>query len=183
MTMVGDMFKTALKARVEALCADLAALVADDPALTAPSAPAAEVEGERAGSGAWWPAGLPTPDSTGSQNHTRYAWFAASRRLAIERAGRVTLYDTLDHRIGGVAQQQAGTSTLSFTSQHGVVDPVRLPIVDGARGERRASRDAPAAISVIERLAELHARGILSEADSRLRRLSCSAGSEPGTPC
>ena len=127
MTMVGDMFNTALKARVEALCADLSAVFESDPelararvTLASPSAPA----------DAWWPAGLPAPDSAGAQNDVRYAWFAAPRRLAIERAGTVTLYDTLDHRIGGVVQQQSGTSTLTFTSQHGAVDVARLPVVD-----------------------------------------------------
>jgi hypothetical protein len=194
MTMVGDMFNTALKARVEDLCADLSALVDSDPELTAP-APSAPLTGagERALSGAWWPAGLLAPDSTGAQNDVRYAWFAATRRLAIERAGTVTLYDTLDHRIGGFSQQQSGTSSLSFTSQHGPVDVERLPVVDDARsgdGTRAADEtqaattsavptaasaaagtDAPRAghvhdvITAIERLAELRARGILSETE------------------
>ena len=120
MTMVGDMFNSALKARVEALCADLSAVFDSDPALArAPGASAPASAESAAPGGAWWPAGLPAPESTGAQNDVRYAWFAAPRRLAIERAGRVTLYDTLDHRIAGFAQQQSDTSTLSFTSQHG----------------------------------------------------------------
>ena len=167
MTMVGDMFNTALKARVEALCADLSALVDDDPALTAPSALTPVSESDRAAAGAWWPAGLPAPDSTGAQNDVRYAWFATPRRLAIERAGTVTLYDTLDHCIGGFAQQQSGTSTLSFTSQHGAVDVARLPVVGTARGDGADARTGAThdAITAIERLAELRARGILSEAE------------------
>ncbi|HEV7578781.1 MAG TPA: SHOCT domain-containing protein [Caldimonas sp.] len=187
MTMVGDMFNNALKARVEALCADLSALLDSDPALTAPAprAAVAEVAGTRDAAGAWWPEGLGSPASAGAQNDVRYAWFAAPRRLAIERDGQVTLYDTLDHRIGGVAQQQSATSTLTFTSQHGDVDVDRLPVV-GAGGaaaagaaEDRAEEasDAKAddgpplaghrhdAIAAIERLAELRARGILSESE------------------
>jgi Short C-terminal domain len=170
MTMVGDMFNTALKARVEALCADLAAIVADDPALTAPAV-APGSDGERAAAGAWWPAGLTAPDSSGAQNDMRYAWFAAPRRLAIERAGKVTLYDTLDHRIGGFAQQQSGTGTLSFTSQHGPVDIARLPVVGIAQGDGEGGAEARPAgpthdvITAIGRLAELRARGILSEAE------------------
>jgi hypothetical protein len=184
MTMVGDMFNSALKARVEALCADLAALVADDPALAAASVSAPAAEGEPAAPESWWPAGLPAPDSTGAQNDTRYAWFAAARRLAIERHGVVTLYATLDHRIASFAQQQSGTGTLSFTSQHGLVDIEQLPVASvagGDAGSRRADgapvaaapgaaraepvEEAITAITAIERLAELRARGILSEAE------------------
>jgi hypothetical protein len=176
MTMVGDMFNSALKVRVEALCADLAGVLDSEPA-RARAAGAAPPSAEAAApGGAWWPAGLPAPESTGAQNDVRYAWFAAARRLAIERGGRVTLYDTLDHRIAGFAQQQSGTSTLSFTSQHGPVDVDRLPVVDaqgavdapGAGdepGANKASAPAHDVITAIERLAELHARGILSDAE------------------
>ena len=189
MTMVGDMFNSALKARVEALCADLSAVFESDPALArVPGASAPPSAEAAAPGGAWWPAGLPAPESTGAQNDVRYAWFAAPRRLAIERAGRVTVHDTLDHRIAGFAQQQSGSSTLSFTSQHGAVDVARLPVVDAQRvGDARGAgdakntgdaKDAGAAqstgdakspahdiITAIERLAELHSRGILSNAE------------------
>jgi len=56
----------------------------------------------------------------------RYAYFAAARRLALEIAGRVTIYDTLDHIISGVAQQQGEASTLRFQSQYGIVTPGHL---------------------------------------------------------
>lgn len=78
----------------------------------------------------WWPAGLGQPSSTGAQNDSRYAWFAGSHRLALSRNGKVTVYDTLDHQIGGVSQQQSNGVPLSFTSQHGNVDLSSLPIVD-----------------------------------------------------
>jgi len=177
MTMVGDMFNSALKARVEALCADLAGIFDSEPVPARAAGASAPTSAEAAApGGAWWPAGLPAPESTGAQNDVRYAWFAAARRLAIERGGRVTLYDTLDHRIAGFAQQQSGSSTLSFTSQHGAVDVARLPVVDAhgvgdakGAGDTKGAGDAkgPAhdVITAIERLAELHARGILSDAE------------------
>ena len=131
--MIGDMFNGALKDRVAALAVDLAALHEDERAASA-VVPAA-VHGGSGQRAAWWPGGLGTPDTAGSQNDVRYAWFADARRLAIERNGKVTVHDTLDHRIGGVAQQQAATSSVSFTSQHGPVDLERLPVVDADAGE------------------------------------------------
>ena len=71
-------------------------------------------------SGHWWPADLGRPTSTGAQNDVRYAYFAQTRRLAIEVNGRVTLYDTLDHQISGFSQQQSSGGSLTFSSQHGL---------------------------------------------------------------
>ncbi len=52
----------------------------------------------------------------------RYAWFPDTARMAIDDGnGRVRVYDTADHRIGGFSQQQSGGQSLSFTSQHGLV--------------------------------------------------------------
>jgi hypothetical protein len=59
----------------------------------------------------------------------RYAWFAQARRLAIESNGQVIVYDTLDHNIGGVSQQQSGGYSVTFSSQYGYVDLSRLPVV------------------------------------------------------
>jgi hypothetical protein len=58
----------------------------------------------------------------------RYAWFSQAHRLALESNGGVTIYDTLDHQIGGVSQQ-SGSPTPSFSSQYGYVDLSRLPVV------------------------------------------------------
>jgi hypothetical protein len=80
-------------------------------------------------SGNWWPAGLQHPNSTGAQNNVRYAYFATIRRLAIEANGHVTLYDTLDHQIGGFSQQQSVGGSITFTSQYGLVDVNSLPII------------------------------------------------------
>ena len=137
-------------------------------------------------SGDWWGADLRWPTSTGGQNGVRYAYFAQARRLAIEVGGRVTLYDTLDHQIGGFSQQQGAGGSLTFSSQYGLVEVARLPVVavDGVPPSAPAPAPAPAAVAaplappaaggaspsggegdifaLIERLADLHAKGILS---------------------
>jgi hypothetical protein len=88
-----------------------------------------------AGERPWWPAKLGTPEAAGGQDDVRYAYFADERRLAVERGDDVIVYDTADHRIHGVAQQQSGSgrSSLLFTSQHGTVPLDALKIVDVVR--------------------------------------------------
>jgi len=152
MTMVGDMFNTGLKARVDALCAELSGLVGGG-GLYAPAQSQSQSQGaggvslfvaSAGGSGAWWPDGLGHAASVGSQNDLRYAVFPETRRLAIDQRGRVTLYDTGDHRIGGVSQQQSGDQSLTFTSQHGLVRVADLPIVTPGAAAA-ATISAPAA--------------------------------------
>lgn len=129
-------------------------------------------------SGDWWPADLRWPNSTGAQNGVRYAYFAQARRLVIDVGGTVTVYDTLDHQIGGFSQQQSLGGTLSFSSQYGLIDVASLPVVS-SNGippqalipQGMASPNSPNAganndqsvFAMIERLAELKAKGILSE--------------------
>jgi len=126
MTMVGDMFNNALKAKVDGLCAEIAGLLASQPIWEPPP----ESGGQAGFAGAnWWGADLGGPSTSGAQNGVRYAWFPGARRLAIEIGGRVTLYDTGDHQIGGVSQQQGGDASLSFTSQYGQVRLGDLRIV------------------------------------------------------
>jgi hypothetical protein len=80
----------------------------------------------------WWPADLGEPSATGSQNDLRYAYFSNARRLAVQKGGKTTLYDTADHRIGGVSQhQQNNDGGATFTSQHGEVALQDLKIVSG----------------------------------------------------
>ena len=70
----------------------------------------------------WWPDGLGEPSAAGGQDDLSYAYFCESRRLAVQRGGCTTLYDTGDHLIRGVSQQQhddGGGAT--FTSQNGDV--------------------------------------------------------------
>lgn len=131
----------------------------------------------------WWPADLRWPNSTGAQNGVRYAYFAQARRLVIDVNGTVTVYDTLDHQIGGFSQQQSVGGTLSFSSQYGLIDVASLPVVssNGIPPQAPAMASprplAPASLpstgnstgneqdifATIERLAELKAKGILSE--------------------
>jgi hypothetical protein len=124
MTMIGQMGNLTLKATVDRLCADLAALMAS----SGPSSPSA-VSWPSASAAAWWPAELGTPTASGAQNDSRYAYFAGARRLVVEHHGARTVYDTLDHQITGVSQQQGADATLSFTSQKGVVRLADLPTV------------------------------------------------------
>lgn len=128
----------------------------------------------------WWGPSLRWPNSTGAQNGVRYAYFAQARRLAIEVGGRVTIYDTLDHQIGGFSQQQSASGSLTFSSQYGLVDIACLPVlsVDGiispstppaapppVRADSYSSSNNSEGdiFARIERLAELRAKGILNE--------------------
>jgi hypothetical protein len=127
-------------------------------------------------SGDWWPADLGWPNSTGAQNDVRYAYFAQPRRLAIEVNGKVMIYDTLDHQISGFSQQQSRGASLAFASQHGLVAVASLPVVSAGGVAQPASsqvqeepvstqavaREA-AVFATIEKLAQLHAKGILSD--------------------
>jgi hypothetical protein len=122
----------------------------------------------------------------------RYAWFSQARRLAIESNGQVIVYDTLDHNIGGVSQQQSGGYSVTFSSQYGYVDLSRLPVVS-INGQPPLAPPPPAPtyapsyssadqssyapvnnsampqnrdgdiFASIEKLAALQSRGILSE--------------------
>jgi hypothetical protein len=195
--MISDMFNNALKARVDALCNELSALIRNEPDFAAADSFQSQSQGARGnfqpGSSSflvtdkpdqanWWPADLGVPSSLGAQNEVRYAYFPATRRLAIDINGKVSVYDTRDHQISGFSQQQPGSGSLSFSSQLGAVDISRLPAVSGASGtktppepmykaaagQRVATRAAGAhedILTAIERLAELHARGILTEAE------------------
>jgi hypothetical protein len=200
MTMVGDMFNHALKAKVDGLCSELARLLANEPLFPPPASSQMQSQTQGGGwpaggagtsspdrvslfvpapssaSAGWWPADLGSPAATGSQNGLRYAYFAEKRRLAVDLNGRVTVYDTLDHQISGVGQQQGGGASLTFTSQRGVVRLSELPVVPADKGSAAPLREAPAdtradtelstaddIFAKIERLAELKQKGILSE--------------------
>jgi len=68
-------------------------------------------------------------------------------------AGTVTIYDTLDHQIGGFSQQQSSGGSLSFSSQYGLIDVASLPVISvngqpsyaPARPRATAVRAAPGA--------------------------------------
>ena len=70
----------------------------------------------------WWPEDFGEPSTSGSQNGMRYAFFPAKARLLVEQDGTLTSYDSGNHRIQGVAQQDSHTRSVTFTSQDGIVD-------------------------------------------------------------
>ncbi|MFO1430460.1 MAG: SHOCT domain-containing protein [Candidatus Competibacteraceae bacterium] len=217
MTMVGDMFNQALKAKVDGLCSELAGLLARQELPPAPANSQSQQQGGtgyssqsqqqggtgyssqsqqqggtgystwtggsvaggtvslfvpgQGGSGNWWPAELGMPAATGAQNQMRYAYFPQRRRLAVAVNGRITVYDTLDHQIGGFSQQQSGDASVTFTSQYGLVALSALPVVSGGGTAYNppAPQTAPATpqetdiFATIERLAELKQKGVLTE--------------------
>lgn len=122
MTMVGDMFNNGLKAMVDNLCNELAGVLSQNQIFPV-------IPQGTPGSNQWWPTELGAPFSSGAQNNTRYAIFP--QRLAVEHNGNIVIYDTLDHQIGGVSQQQGGNDSLSFSSQYGTISVNTLPIVSG----------------------------------------------------
>ena len=204
MTMVGDMFNNVLKAKVDGLCTEISRLLAQQPFAPPPLGSQSQSQGgqqqQQGGSGSpgtvggspavslfvpaaqgssgnWWPADLGFPSGSGSQNNIRYAYFANARRLAVEINGHVTVYDTLDHQIGGVSQQQGSGGSLTFTSQYGTIPVASLSIVsiDGVVQNAPAQTVTPAEpyradtaqetdiYAKIEQLAELERKGILSQ--------------------
>jgi hypothetical protein len=203
MTMVGDMFNHGLKAKVDGLCSELSQILAKEPFVPFPAGFQSQSQRQQSAgqherghdvsdtgsaslfvpeapghaSGQWWPAELGFPNGTGAQNQVRYAYFNQKRRLAVELNGDVTVYDTLDHQISGVSQQQGRGGSLTLTSQHGTVGISTLPVVSVNGGPTKAPEPAVAPASKpyrqdsaqemdlfakIERLAELHKKGILS---------------------
>lgn len=191
MTMVGDMFNHGLKMTVDNLCNELANALANNQMF--PKIPAGTP-----GSSQWWPADLGSPSSSGSQNNTRYAVFF--NRLAVEVNGDVIVYDTLDHNIGGVSQQQGGNTSLSFSSQYGTVSVDSLPIVSGAKaqapsntnflsptlpnvppspqhddnnnhpGSDHSHQESDKIITLLEKLAQLKDAGILSDEEYNVKK-------------
>ncbi len=152
MTMIGDMFNNNLKGRVDNLCSELARLISNLPDLMRSGSFQSQTQngntvynsfGGSSGDNTnpnslfvaepaqanWWGLDLKWPNSAGGQNGMRYAWFSQARRLAIESNGQVIIYDTLDHNIGGVSQQQSGGYSVTFSSQYGYVDLSRLPVI------------------------------------------------------
>lgn len=146
MIMLGDMFNGYLKGRVDSLCSELANVLANQPGLLQGGSFQSQSQGgssqQHQATGSWgpsslfvpdpednwWPSALGAPSATGAQNNVRYAYFAQQRRLAVKTGGQVWVYDTLDHQIGGFAQQQGMGGSITFSSQYGTVDLSRLPV-------------------------------------------------------
>lgn len=148
MIMLGDMFNHGLKSSVDGICNELSSLLANQPGLLRSGSFQSQSQSsggqQSQASGApvgncslfvpdprnnWYPSGLGSPTSTGSQNNVRYAYFANTRRLVVETSGDVWVYDTLDHQIGGFSQQQGIGGSITFTSQYGTVNLASLPVM------------------------------------------------------
>ena len=117
MLMIGDMFNDRLKARVAALCIDVADAVGKMPT----------PEGMRENSRSeWWPAEFGIPSTVGAQNAMRYAFFPASKRLVIDDNGQISTFDTGEHVVIGVSQQQSRAQSLAFATVKGTLDLASL---------------------------------------------------------
>ncbi len=150
MTMVGDMFNHRLKYVVDQICTALAPaareaathkfdFVASDPVSESGQAHASQPQSSHR----WWPSNWGAPNSSGSQNDMSYAYFSGPHRLMIRQHGETTVYDTLDHVITGVSQQQSQGQALTFSSQHGPVRLDALPKVSVSHNqEHRVSEDS-----------------------------------------
>jgi Short C-terminal domain len=197
MTMVGDMFNSGLQSRVAGLCSELSALMNSGPVYA--QVPR-QGDGFVSQNNSWWPAELGYPSSSGGQNQSRYAYFPQARRLATETFGQLAVYDTLDHQIGGVQQQQGGGSgSFSFSSQFGTFTVDSLPRVQlSGGGFEPAPAPAPQPVfqapqpppvaynpapnfsatpqpagdilSAIERLGQLYQQGVLSDDEFRQKK-------------
>lgn len=114
----------------------------------------------------WWPEELGIPSASGGQPDLRYAYFPRLSRFAVNRRGEVSLYDTLDHQIDRV-QQRLGS--LTFHSQRGTFSVESLPpAAHSCNGTGAHSQDM--ILSTIDRLADMHQRGILSDEEFRVKR-------------
>ena len=199
MMMLGDMFNYGLKNQVDSLCNEISGILANQPGLLRTgsfqsqsqggSGQESQVSGSPQAPGQsslfvpdprdhWWPQELGSPNSTGSQNNVRYAYFANPRRLAVETGNDVWVYDTLDHQIGGFSQQQGMGSSIIFTSQYGTVNLSTLPVVSRNGQPLEPAKAVPSSptptssnvsgshaeiLDAIARLGELKDKGFLTE--------------------
>lgn len=210
MMMLGDMFNHALKGRVDALCRDIAGVLASQPGLLQSGSFQSQSQG---GSGYqqqaagipmgqsslfipdpedhWWPSELGVPAATGSQNNVRYAYFAASRRLAVKTGDEVWVHDTLNHQIGGFSQQQGMGSSIIFSSQFGPINLGALPVVSrngqpveappttanignavdvGGVSNVGSPVGASDILNALERLGQLRDKGVLTEEEFHAKK-------------
>jgi hypothetical protein len=116
--MISDMFDNALKARVDALCNELSALIQSKSDFAAADAFQSQRQGARgnpqlgssslsgscrAGPSELVALGSWRSSSLGAQNEVRYAYFPATRRLANDINGRVTARTRRTVRLVGLA--------------------------------------------------------------------------------
>lgn len=83
--------------------------------------------GDRSDDKNWWPDTFGAISSSGSQNGCDYVYSRETSRLAIRQDSEVIIYDTGEHEIFGVAQEQGHSTSLKFESQLGPVNLDDLP--------------------------------------------------------
>lgn len=200
MTMVGDMFNYGLKSKVDGICVEISNQLMNQPGYFQPAQSQFQSSGNggnlfvsAAAAGQWWPGEFGSPSTTGGQNNVRYAIFPGARRLVVDVDGRVSVYDTLDHQIGGVSQQQGSNDSLTFSSQYGTLSTLSLPLIS-VNGQppqiappvqnfivpeaqyQPAPSFAPSGntqedvFAKIERLADLHQKGILTDQEFNAKK-------------
>jgi hypothetical protein len=134
MIMVGDMFNNNLKSRVTALFNELSTIYEQQPLAVEVKETThhAEDNNDLVNSSTptidYIPPQWGQPSASGSQNETRYAYYPQAHRLLVIRNGESWVFDTADHQIGGV-QQQNDRGEMTFTSQYGIVSLNRLTVV------------------------------------------------------
>lgn len=121
MIMIGDFSNHQLKATVAQVCAEIAAHLHTQPSTAQPHTTMSKMEPRQSAQAGWWPKEFGAPTASGAQNTLQYAYFAAKQRLAIRNDGRVSIYDTKDHQIYSVSQQQDRSQKIVFHSQKGEV--------------------------------------------------------------
>jgi hypothetical protein len=174
--IIGDMLDTDRKARIDALCRELARLVTT-PGIASPEDPRADPE-----TGGGWPAWPGLATAGGGQNDMRYAVFPGRRRLAVARGEAMTVHCIGQRATGGASRPDRTTPADPGGSRsagdddhsrdHSLGGPGSASAGAGKPAtEERAGRKAAAVTSspladpvvLIERLAELYARGILTD--------------------
>jgi hypothetical protein len=156
MVMISSMNDHSLKARVAALFVDLLPWATEQsitedqmepmkpmqPMRTMepmkPMSPMEPIPGSRMEAPEDWG----RPAASGGQNSIRYAYFPRPRRLVVERDGKRTVYDTADHDITGVSQDQSNVRAgrMVFTSQDGSVTLDSMKVIKDASADPAKQR-------------------------------------------
>jgi hypothetical protein len=121
MIMIGDFSNYRLKATVAQLCTEIVDYLRAQPQTAQRPAFAPFSDLQFSATAEWWPPEFGTPTASGAQDAMQYAYFAQAKRLALRIQDRVAIYDTKDHQIQGISQQQDRKQTVVFRSQKGMI--------------------------------------------------------------
>jgi hypothetical protein len=124
-----------LRTRVEGLLDEVAAVVrGSETAAPAalqrdPGSPAAASRVDLPAGESWWPASYGHPTAHGCQSGIRYALFPGRHCVLVQIGSRIDCYDTADHQVHGVGQQQGHSSRLVLSTATGEVPLDRLECI------------------------------------------------------